>query len=600
LLGAGATLTWHVLHASGSSAVPASPATSLSPETAAPVLQPTPGLPWFVEVTGPAGIDFQHFDSTTSLHYMQETLGSGVGWIDYNNDGWPDLFCVQDGPVRPHAPREVLPTSKLYRNNGDGTFTDVSHEVGLDRPGFGMGCAVGDFDNDGFDDLVVTYAGEIVLYHNEPDGKGGRRFVDVTRKAGLHNSHWATSCAWGDIDGDGYLDLYVCNYVEVDLDHYPDCTDTRTGVRSHCSPVLFPNTPHQLYRNNRNGTFTDISVPSGIAAASGAPGLGVLMVDLDGDGLLDIYVANDLKPEYLFHNQGGSRFVEKGLLSGCGLAGTGNYIAGMGVETGDLDGSGLPSLFVTNFQNNPNIFFRNGGGLRFQDWSFPSGLGGPSIHRLGFGTVLLDADLDGYPDLAVANGHVDSEAPRKYGIPMAQEAQLFRGKSQGYFDDVSAQSGAYFNELRVGRGLAYADFDNDGRPDLVFSHNAGPVALLQNRTQTNNAWLRLELIGDGKKSNRNAIGSRVEIEAGGKKQVRFVIGGGSYLSASERRLLIGLGNADRADKVTVLWPSGRKQQFANLAARHWWRLFEGQDQPQAVTPRPPSSLGSGTLLPLRG
>jgi len=570
---AAAWLAWQL---AGSSASPTPAA-----ESARPTLKPTPGLPWFVDVTRASGIDFQHFDSATSMHYMLETMGSGVGWIDYNNDGWPDLFCVQDGPVRPPKTSEVgpLPTCKLYRNNGDGTFTDVTKEVGLDRPGFGMGCAVGDFDNDGFDDLVVTYVGGLVLYHNEPDGKGGRRFVDVTKRAGLNDPHWATSCAWGDIDADGFLDLYVCNYVEADLDHYPDCTDPNTGIRSHCSPVIFPNVPHKLFRNNGNGTFTDISASSGIAGVTPGPGLGVLMCDLDGDGRIDIYVANDLKPQYLFHNQGGGRFVDKALLSGCGLAGTGNYIAGMGVDTGDLDGSGRPSLFVTNFQNNPNILFRNHGDLRFADWSFPSGLGGPSIHRLGFGTVFFDADLDGNLDIAVANGHVDSEAMGKFGIPMAQEAQLFLGDGTGHFKDVSGQAGEYFRELRVGRGLAYADFDNDGRPDLAFSHNAGPIALLHNETETNNAWVRLEFIGDGKKSNRNAIGARVEIEADGKRQTRFIIGGGSYLSASERRLLVGLGTADRADRVAVLWPSGRKQEFANLAALRWWRIHEGDDQP---------------------
>jgi hypothetical protein len=578
LLAGGALVAWLLM-------APATPPTPTAPANAVD-LKPTPGLPWFVDVTAAGGIDFEYFDSTTPMHYMQETLGSGVAWIDYNNDGWPDLFCVQDGPVRPGT--GPLPTSKLYRNNGDGTFTDVTEAVGLARAGFGMGCAVGDFDNDGFDDLVVTYVGGIVLYHNEPDGKGGRRFVDVTARAGLRNPHWATSCAWGDIDGDGLLDLYVCNYVLTDLDNYPDCTDKKTGIRSHCSPVMFANVAHQLYRNNGNGTFTDISVSSGIAAVSPGPGLGVVMTDIDGDGRLDIYVANDMKAAFLFHNQGGGKFVDKALLSGCAIDGSGNYVAGMGVEAADLDGSGRPSLFVTNFQNRPNIYYRNLGGLRFQDWSYPSGLGGPSVHKLGFGTVLLDADLDGHPDLAIANGHVDSEAPKKFGIPQAQEAQLFLGDGKGAFRDVSAQAGTYFRELRVGRGLAYADFDNDGRPDLVFSHNAGRMALLRNQTETSNAWLRLELIGDGKKSNRNAIGSRVEIEAGGKRQVRFLNGGGSYLSASERRLLIGLGGADRAERVTVLWPSGRKQEFSNLQGRRWWRLHEGQEEPELIVPAAPA------------
>jgi hypothetical protein len=580
MLLAGVWLAWHLTRS------PASP--TLSEETTRQPLKPIPGLPWFVDVTRKSGIDFHHYDSATSMHYMMETMGSGVGWIDYNNDGWPDLFCVQDSPVRPaKTGNDVsLPTCKLYRNNGDGTFTDVTKEVGLDRPGYGMGCAVGDFDNDGFDDLVVTYIGSIVLYHNEPDGKGGRHFVDVTMKAGLKDPHWATSCAWGDIDGDGYLDLYVCNYVEVDLDHYPDCTDPNTGIRSHCSPVIFPNVAHQLYRNNGNGTFTDISVTSGIAGVTPSPGLGVLMCDLDGDGRIDIYVANDLKAQFLFHNQGGGRFVEKALLSGCGLAATGNYIAGMGVDAGDIDGSGRPSLSITNFQHNPHILFRNHGGLRFSDYSFQSGFGGASIDTLGFGSVFFDADLDGRLDMAVANGHVDSEAMGKFGIPQAQEAQLFLGDGMGHFKDVSGQAGEYFRERYIGRGLAYADYDNDGRPDLVFSNNAGPIVLLRNETETNNAWVRLELIGDGKKSNRNAIGARVEIEAGGKKQTRFIIGGGSYLSASERRLLVGLGGADRADRVTVFWPSGQKQEFANLHARNWWRLHEGQDKPELVKPGP--------------
>jgi hypothetical protein len=539
---------------------------------------PTPGLPWFVDVTAAAGIDFQHFDSITPMHYIQETMGSGVAWIDYDNDGWPDLFFVQVGPLRPGPTDGPPPTAKLYRNNRDGTFTDVTREAGLDRPGYGMGVAVGDFDNDGFDDLVVTYLGGLVLYHNEPDGKGGRRFVDVTAKAGLRDPHWATSCAWGDVDGDGLLDLYVCNYVVVDFAKYPVCEDKGLNIRTTCSPILFANVPHQLYRNNGNGTFTDVSAASGVAAADPAPGLGVVMADLDGDGRLDIYVANDMKPGYLFHNQGGGRFVEKALPRGCGLDGGGRYIAGMGVEAGDLDGSGRPSLFVTNYQGLPNIFFRNQGRLTFQDYSFPSGLGGPSVSRLGFGTVLLDADLDGRLDVAVANGHVEMNAHRLLGVGAAQQAQLFVGDGTGRFRDVSDQAGKYFREARLGRGLAYADFDNDGRPDLVFSNNGGRPALLHNRTETVHAWLRLELIGDGKKSNRNAIGARVEIEAGGRRQVRFVNGGGSYLSASERRLLIGLGQATRAERITVLWPSGRKQEFRDLEGRRGWRLIEGEPQ----------------------
>jgi hypothetical protein len=540
----------------------------------------TPGLPWFVNVAQTSGIGFRHYDCSTPMQYIQETLGSGLGWIDYNNDGWPDLFIVQDGPIRPGLSAGEAPTNKLYRNNGDGTFTDVTEEVGLARTGFGLGCAVGDFDNDGWDDLVVTYMGGIVLYHNEPDGTGGRHFVDITAKAGLDNNpHLATSCAWGDVDGDGLLDLYVCNYVEVDFDHYPECFLEKTGKRYTCPPTYFPNVAHRLYHNNGNGTFTDISKSSGIASVVPAPGLAVIMADLDGDGRMDIYVANDLKAAYLFHNQGNGRFIEQALRSGCGLDSFSLPLAGMGVDAGDLDGSGRPSLFVTNFQQRPSMLFLNRGGMNFQDGTYPSGLGAASLSRLKFGTVFIDADLDGNLDIAVANGHVQAKSMEIGGHPTEQEAQLFLGDGHGRFREVSHEAGTYFNERYVGRGLAWADYDNDGRPDLAYSHVGGPIALLHNQTETSNNWLRLELIGDGKKSNRNAIGARVEIHYGDKRQVRFINGGGSYLSANDRRILAGLGAAQRAERVLVTWPSGRKQEFHDLQARCWYCLTEGQDQP---------------------
>jgi hypothetical protein len=551
---------------------------------------PEPGLPWFVDVTRSAGIDFQHFDPATPRHYIQETMGSGLAWIDYDNDGWPDLFCVQDGPVFPKAGGPA-PTNKLYRNNGDGTFTDVTERVGLARSGYGMGVAVGDFDNDGYDDLLVTYFGGLVLYHNEPDGQGRRRFVDVTERSGLRNPHWATSAAWGDVDGDGYLDLYVCNYCEVDLDKYPVCEEGQPRRPVSCPPWVFPAVTHRLYRNNRNGTFTDISKPSGVAAAPPAPGLGVVMADLDGDGRIDIYVANDMRPAYLFHNQGGGRFVEKALYAGCGLGPGGREVAGMGVDAGDVDGSGRPSLFVTNFHFVPNVLYLNAGRLFFHDWTERSGLGPPSIDRLGFGTVFCDVDLDGRLDLAVANGHVSRNSTEVFRAAFAQEAQLFLGLGSGRFRDVSPRAGAYFRERRVGRGLALADFNNDGKPDLVFSHNGGPITLLENRTETANGWLGLDLRGDGRRSNRNAIGARVEVEAAGSRQVRFVNGGGSYLSASDRRVLVGLGPAQRADRVTVRWPSGREQTFRDLEGRRWWRLEEGSDRPAERRPTPRGGPG---------
>jgi hypothetical protein len=554
------------------------------PPPADPGDRPEPGMPWFEEVAQRAGIDFRHFDSATPAHLIQETLGSGLGWIDYDNDGWPDLFVVQSGPVDPAAHSGPLPTSRLYRNNGNGTFTDVTEQVGLARPGFGIGCAVGDFDNDGYDDLLVTYVGGVVLYHNEPNGEGGRRFVDVTEKAGLYDPHWATSAAWGDIDGDGLLDLYICNYVELKGKDDPVCEHAGTKITIQCAPTVYPKTAHRLYRNNGDGTFTDLTVSSGVAAAKLAPGLGVVMVDLDGDGLLDIYVANDMHAAYLLHNQGDGKFVEKALPSGCALDQNGNALAGMGVIAADVDGSGRPSLFITNYQNEPNILFLNRGGLDFVDRSYPSGLGFPSLSRLGFGTAFLDADLDGLPDIAVVNGHVQRPAQRLFGVPYAQEAQLFRRVGPAKFEDVSARSGPYFRTRLVGRGLAVADFDNDGRPDFAASNNAGPVSLLRNATATANHWARLELIGDGKKCNTSAIGARVEVEAGGRKQTHFVCGGGSYLSANDRRLIVGLGAAPRIDRLLIIWPDGRRDEFRDLAADRGWRFRYGEKAPQDVSP----------------
>jgi hypothetical protein len=537
----------------------------------------------FDDVTAQAGIDFVHFDPATPNHFIHETIGSGVAWIDYDNDGWPDLFFVQDGPLIADGSAGPAPTHRMYHNNGDGTFTDVTREVGLDQSGFGLGVAVGDYDNDGFDDLAITYLGRIALFHNEPDGKGGRHFVDVTPRSGLIDTHFATSCAWGDIDGDGLLDLYVCNYVEVDLRKYTPCVLTGTDVRITCSPITFPATTHQLFRNKGGGVFEDVSVESGIAAAPPAYGLGVAMADLDGDGWVDIFVANDMKPTYLFHNQDRGKFVEKALVSGCGFGPGGATMAGMGIAVGDLDESGRPSVFVTNFQDLPNVLFLNRGGLTFHEASYPSGLAGPSLRKLGFGTVALDADLDGRPDLVVANGHVSRLAPEAFHAPFQQEPQLFRGTGRGKYDDVSDRSGPYFRAKIVGRGLAAADYDNDGRRDLAFNNCGGRAALLHNASATTNHWVRLELVGDpgsagpsGRRSSRNAIGARVEIQAGERKQTGFVIGGGSYLSASDRRLTFGLGGAVRVDRAVVHWPSGVTQEIGPLEADRGYRVEEGK------------------------
>jgi enediyne biosynthesis protein E4 len=428
---------------------------------AAKPAEETPGLPRFEDVARARGIDFRHFDCQTDLYLIPETMGSGIAWIDYDNDGWPDLFCMQCAPIpgsEGHSSNLNRPgTAKMYHNNRDGTFTDVTDEIGLGFSGFGMGCDVGDYDNDGYDDLVVTFMWGIRLFHNEPAGNGKRKFVDVTKDSGLNDIHWATSCAWGDIDGDGLLDLYVCNYVEIDPKRHATCTEGPKKIPLICTPSSFPHTTHQLFRNKGKGKFEDISVSSGISSAKPAPGLAVVMIDLDGDGLIDIYVASDLAPAYLFHNKGKGKLEERALLSGCALGPNSQPMAGMGIVTGDLDGSSWPSLFITNYQLNPSVVFLNKGKMRFEEASTPTGLGPPSTTRLKWGAVLFDPDLDGNGDILVANGHVHRNT-KLFGSTddYPQEAQLFLGNGKGKFKDASKQAGPDFLKPRVARGVAVA------------------------------------------------------------------------------------------------------------------------------------------------
>ncbi len=312
-----------------------------------------------------------------------------------------------------------------------------------------------------------------------------------------------------------------------------------------------------------------------------------MLLDLDGDGKTDMYVANDMRPANVFQNVGGGKFVEKGLLSGAALMPNGRFMAGMGVAVGDIDGSGRPSLLVSNYQKEPTMVFLNRGRMNFQEYSHAAGIGPATMRTLGFGIELFDADLDGNLDVALANGHVIRKAVEYVNAPYEQEAQLFLGDGKAHFREVTEQAGRYFRQKYVGRGLAVCDYDNDGRPDLVFANNGGPLKLLHNQTENANRWVRLELVGDGKKSNRNAVGARVEVEAGGRKLVRWVHGGGSYLSASDRRIVVGLGTADKLDKVSVVWPSGAKQEFTGIEPGKGWRLTEGQQKPEPVQPRKP-------------
>jgi hypothetical protein len=539
----------------------------------------------FVDVTDRAGIHFEHFDGRTPSEFIMETLGPGLGWLDYDQDGLMDLFLVQGSTfVPPHAASP--PTCKLYKNLGNGQFRDVTEAVGLAHTGCGMGMAVGDIDNDGFPDLFLTCFGKPnVLYHNEPvdpqDPSKGRHFVDITAAAGLathpdwqSRPNFSTSAAFLDYNNDGFLDLFVCSYVKVDLDHYPECKSSRSGNRYSCQPSLFEPTRCLLYRNNGNGTFTDVSHEAGIDDPN-AKALGVVALDLDGDGRIDLFVANDGMPNFLFLNRGG-HFESAGPVSGCTVNADGGRQAYMGVDADDLSGQGMPDLFVTAFSEETNTLFRNRGRGFFQDVTRGSGLGPPSWFRLGFGTCFLDADNDGHLDIAVVNGHVSRyiDEEGNPNITFRQPAQFFLNDGRGHFHDLSARVGDYFRQPRVGRGLACCDYDNDGHMDLAISNNGDAAVLLHNESRTPHHWLRLEL--QGTKNNRDAVGAKVTFHVGERTLVRHRKGGGSYLSASDPRLLVGLGAATKVDRIEIRWPSGLVQQVGPLEADRGYRVIEGE------------------------
>jgi enediyne biosynthesis protein E4 len=543
-------------------------------------LAQSPPAVLYRDVTAEAGIDFVHH-AAPDKKFIVESMSGGVALLDYDQDGLLDLFVVQGSTFLPPHP-DPPPACKLFKNLGGGRFRDVTAEAGLAHVGCGQGVAVGDLDNDGFPDVFVTcYGKPNALYHNVPDGKGGRRFDDVTAAAGLadhpdwkEHPNYSTSAAFLDYDNDGRLDLFVCSYVKIDLDHYPNCQD-RKGKRDACAPSAFAGTRCVLYRNNGDGTFTDVTKEAGVDDPR-AKALGVVALDLDDDGLIDVFVANDSVPNFLFHNLGGGRFESIGLASGCGVNLAGRPQAYMGVDADDLDGDGLPDLFSTAFARETNTFFKNRGRCSFLDMTHGSGLGPPSWHLLGWGACFLDLDRDGRLDIAVVNGHVSANVDEE-GNPdntFRQRAQLFLNDGGGRFREVSRQGGAYFHEAHVGRGLAAGDYDNDGRVDLAVSNSGEPAVLLHNESATPHHWLRLGLRGT--KSNRDAVGARVTVHAGGRALVRHRKGGGSYCSACDPRLFFGLGDAAGADRVEVRWPSGLVQQFGPLAGDRGYLGVEGE------------------------
>ncbi len=519
----------------------------------------------FEDITQRAGINFHLTCGTREKLYIMDALCGGVAFIDYNADGWPDIFLV-NGATRETMNDAHAPGNKLYRNNRDGTFTDVTAEVGLTGHGWGMGVAVGDYDNDGFDDLYITYLDHAVLFHNEL----GRKFTDVTARAGVGNGgRWGTSAAFADYDNDGHLDLYVANYVDVDLKNLPSFGSSKfcqyRGIPVSCGPRGLKGSRDRLYHNRGDGTFEDVTEKANIDP-QGNYGLGVVWLDYNNDGCMDIYVADDSTPSMLYRGDCKGGFTEVGAAAGVAYSSDGLEQAGMGVDAADYDHDGFLDLVKTNFSDDSNNLYHNDGSGEFTDMAGASGFGPPSIPMLGFGAKFIDADNDGWSDIFVANGHVNPQVDgSSFGVTYAERNFLFHnlgGASPGHpsagglkFAEIGQNAGAAFRTARVGRGAAVADFDNDGRLDLLVGNLDANPLLLHNVTQNGNHWLAIKTVGT--RSNRDGIGARIEIEAGGMRQVDEVRSNSSYLSASDLRVHFGLGKASRVDRITVRWPSGQ-------------------------------------------
>jgi enediyne biosynthesis protein E4 len=512
----------------------------------------------FTDVATSVGLAFTHIRGATGQYQLPETMGSGVAWLDYDGDGWMDLYVVQSGPYPPQG--NAAAQDRLFRNVR-GRFVDVTREAGLHDTAYGMGAVAADYDNDGDTDLYVTNYGANILYRNNGDGT----FTDVTTAAGVAAGSWSTSAAWTDIDNDGDLDLFVVRYLDNSADKTYFCGSHTTGERNYCHPDLYPGLSNVLFRNNGDGTFTDVTHAAGVDKIG--KGLGVVVSDVDGDGRSDIYVANDHFMNFLFHNLGGGRFADVSVVSGAAFDVDGNARAGMGVDAGDLDGDGRPDLVVTNFDSELNSHYRNAGALTFEDVSTLSGFGRPSFNRLGFGLTLADFDRDGALDAFVVNGHIQVK-PNRQGVTYAQLNSLVWNDGRGHFTERNC--GPAFERRLVGRGSAVADFDNDGDLDVAISNSDGPLQLLRNDA-AGGGWVGFQLRGT--QSNRQGIGARLVLDAGSGVQVREARAGNSYLSSGDPRVFFGLGSA-KPERLRVHWPSGVVQDIARPEAGRYHAIEE--------------------------
>jgi hypothetical protein len=535
-------------------------AAGLTAQQAAPRQRASAGH--FVDVTAAGGIQFEYRASHTSKKYLLETMGAGVALFDYDNDGRLDIFVVNGAPLADPTPKGTLPQktgpeywNRLYHQKPDGTFEDVTAKAGLQGAGYGMGVAVGDYDNDGYEDLYVTAYGGNRLYHNNGNGT----FTDVTENAGVGGSGWSTSAAWVDLDNDGRLDLIVLRYVEWDFTDVW-CGEHKPGYRAYCHPDIFPAIAPLVFHNDGNGRFSESAKKYGLAKP--AKGLGIAFADYDRDGRADIYIANDSIPEFLYHHKQDGTFEEVGLISQCAVDDDGAAYAGMGVDFVDYDNDGWPDLVVTDLANQRYALYHNNRDRTFTYDSYTTGVARMSMLHSGWGVRFIDYDNDGRKDLLVAQGHDLDNIELTSQTIHYREPMLLARNTGSAFEDLSVQSGAVFQNAWVGRGLAIGDINNDGRIDAVISTNDGPLHVLMNRTETANHWITLELVG--RTSNRDAIGALVEITTGAGKQSSTVTTAGSYLSSSDKRVHFGLGGDSTVTSIEIRWPSGIVQKLSNV------------------------------------
>jgi hypothetical protein len=536
--------------------------------SAIPLLADTAPLR-LVDVTNQAGIEAVHNNGAFGQKYLPETLGPGCAFLDYDSDGWQDILIMNGMDWPGHRHRRS--TLSLYRNNRNGTFTDVTRAAGLDFEFYGLGVAVGDYDNDGFPDLYLTGFGQNRLMSNT--GRG--TFVDTTRRSGLGDrTGLSTSALWFDYDRDGHLDLFVCNYVRWTPESNITCNSMDGQHRSYCTPEAFHGTTCWLFRNRGDGTFEDVTAKAGLLDTS-SKSLGVAMFDYDNDGWPDLVVANDTQPNKLYRNMRDGKFKEIAMDAGIAFSEDGKARGGMGIDTADYDNSGHQSIVISNFDNEMLALYHAGNGGLFSDLSPRSEIGRATRRSLGFGCFFFDATLDGRLDLLVVNGHIDDTVHDFTGkTAYAQRPQLFVQDPAGRFRDVSAEVGGGFVDAKVGRGAAYGDFDNDGDLDVLMTTNGGRAFLYRNDLVNANRSLRMKLVGS--KSNRDAIGARVEVTVGATTMTRMVKSGSSYLSQSELPLTFGLGRHEKADRIVIHWPSGRIDELRNLKPGRQWTIQEGQ------------------------